>query len=148
MAGISESEFNMWRAVFAFTYADNVLSLEEQELLGSYLSKVPFSAEQRNILKDDLREPKDCVKYYRKITNKEDKERFCVLARAIVWCEGNMADQEKAILKKASCFGEQQEEEILHSTRDHPHIHDYYQQYAKAGMMGMFKIPHNIQMSA
>ena len=146
--GIGESEFNMWRAVFAFTYVDNNLSLEEQELLQTYLAKVDFSSEQLKTLKGDLREPKDVVGLYKKITRKEDKERFCVLARAIVWCEGDMVEQERAILKKVSCFDDEEEEELLHSTRDHPHLHDYYQQYAKAGMMGLFKEPPSLRMQA
>ena len=147
--GIHESEFAMWRAVFAFTYVDNMLSLEEQELLQTYLKKVPFSHDQIQILKKDLMEPKDVVTLYKKITRQEDKERFCVLARAIVWCEGSMLDQELAILKKVSCFAEdQEEEELLRSTRGHPHLHDYYQQYAKAGMMGLFKEPPRLQMRA
>ncbi|PZO84852.1 MAG: hypothetical protein DI626_07900 [Micavibrio aeruginosavorus] len=146
--GISESEFYMWRAVFAFTYVDNVLSLEEQELLQSYLKKVPFSRDQLATLKNDLRDPKDVVGLYRKITQAEHKERFCVLARAIVWCEGDMQEQERAILKKVSCFDEEDEEEILNSTRDHPHLHDYYQQYAKAGMMGLFNVPHRVELRA
>lgn len=144
--GISESEFNMWRAVFAFTYVDNVLSLEEQGLLNSYLAKVPFTLAQRDILKDDLKDPKDVVMLYRRITGKEDKERFCVLARAIVWCEGDITAQEKAILKKVSCFDEEEEEEILHSTRNHPRIHDYYQDYARAGMVGLMKFPHQVEL--
>lgn len=147
-AGIAESEFNMWRAVFAFTYVDNVLSLEEQELLHSYLAKVDFSRAQLDTLKEDLIHPKDVVSLYRKITRREDKERFCILARAIVWCEGDMAAQEKAILKKVSCFDEEEEEEILHSTRDHPHLRTYYQQYARAGMLGMFKQPPAIRLQA
>ena len=147
-SGISESDFYMWRAVFAFTYVDNVLSLEEQELLQTYLARVPFSKDQLNTLKQDLREPKDVVGLYKKITRAEDKERFCILARAIVWCEGDMLEQERAILKKVSCFDEEEEEELLHSTRRHPHLHDYYQQYAKAGMMGLFKQPPALQMQA
>jgi hypothetical protein len=147
MTGIHQSEFAMWRAVFAFTYVDNVLSLEEQELLHTFLKKVSFSREQLDILKKDLAEPKDVVTFYKQITRAEDKERFCILARAIVWCEGDMHEQERAILKKVSCFDEDDEEELLHSTRDHPHLHDYYQQYAKAGMMGLFKEP-GLQMSA
>ena len=145
-SGISESEFAMWRAVFAFAYVDNVLSLEEQELLQSYLAQVPFSNAQRIILKEDLREPKDVVGLYRKITQPEDKKRFCVLARAIVWCEGDVTAQEKAILKKVSCFGEAEEEEILKSTAQHPHIESYYNQYAKAGMMGLFKQPNIVEL--
>ena len=148
-SGIGESEFAMWRAVFAFTYVDNVLSLEEQELLQAYLKKVPFSHAQLQTLKEDLRNPKDVLALYRKITRKEDKERFCVLARAIVWCEGDITAQEKAILKKVSCFDEEEEIEILESTRDHPHLKTYYQQYAKAGMMGILNtMPHQVELRA
>lgn len=137
----------MWRAVFAFTFVDNTLSLEEQELLQSYLKKVPFSHSQLETLKNDMRNPsKDVVGFYRKITNKADKERFCVLARAIVWCEGDMDAQERAILKKVSCLSEPEEEEIFHSTRDHPHINTYYREYAKAGMVGLFKTPHSLEI--
>lgn len=148
MPGIHESEFAMWRAVFAFTYVDNMLSLEEQGLLHAYLKKVPFSIEQLGILKKDLAEPKDVLSLYKQITRAEDKERFCILARAIVWCEGDMHEQERAILKKVSCFEEMEEQELLHSTRDHPYLHNYYQQYAKAGMVGLFKPPPCLQMSA
>lgn len=148
MSGIHQSEFAMWRAVFAFTYVDNVLSLEDQDLLHAFLKKVPFSKEQLAILKKDLAEPKDVVALYQKITRQQDKERFCVLARSIVWCEGDMHEQERAILKKVSCFEDDEEEELLHSTRGHPHLRDYYQQYAKAGMMGLLKVPPSLQMSA
>lgn len=147
-AGVGESEFYMWRAVFAFTYVDNVLSLEEQELLQAYLKKVSFSTEQLATLKNDLQNPKDVVGLYRKITRSEDKERFCVLARAIVWCEGDITAQEKAILKKVSCFDEDEEMEILESTRDHPYLKTYYQQYARAGMMGLMDIPHSVELRA
>ncbi len=33
--GITESELYMWRAVFAFSLVDNILSLEEQKILQS-----------------------------------------------------------------------------------------------------------------
>jgi len=145
--GISESEFYMWRAVLAFTFVDNSLSLEEQELLQSYLAKVPFSADQIEALKDDMRHPSnDVVGFYRKITNPEDKKRFCVVARAIVWCEGNMDEQEKKILQRVSCLSEPEEEEVLKSTRDHPKINTYYQDYARAGMVGLFKTPHSLEI--
>lgn len=145
-AEVSESEFNMWRAVFAFTFVDNTLSLEEQELLHSYLKKVPFSEDQLETLKNEMMEPKDVVALYRKITNPDDKKRFCVLARAIVWCEGDMDAQERKILKKVSCLSEPEEEEILNSTRDHPHLNTYYQDYARAGMIGLFKTPHTLEI--
>ena len=66
MPGIHESEFAMWRAVFAFTYVDNVLSLQEQDLLHTFLKKVSFSKDQLDTLKKDMAEPKDVVSLYKK----------------------------------------------------------------------------------
>jgi hypothetical protein len=146
LSTINASEFAMWRAVFAFAYVDNSLSLEEQKILHAYLTKAPFSLAQRVILKDDLRHPKDVSVFYKQITRPEDKTRFCVLARAIAWCEGEVSAQEKYILKKMSCFGEVVDEEILHNTREHPHIETYYNQYAKSGMMGLFRTPHLLEI--
>lgn len=146
LTGVGASEFAMWRAVFAFAYVDNSLSLEEQEILNSYLAKAPFSIAQRMILKDDLQHPKDVTTFYKQITRPEDKTRFCVLARAIAWCEGNVSAQEKYILKKMSCFGEVVDEEILLKTRHHPHVETYYNQYAKSGMIGLFREPHILEI--
>lgn len=146
VATVDASEFAMWRAVFAFAYVDNSLSLEEQEILHSYLVKAPFSEVQRMILKDDLLYPKEVMTFYKQITTPEDKTRFCVLARAIAWCEGDVSAQEKYILKKMSCFGEVIDEEILRKTRGHPHLETYYHQYAKSGMIGLFKTPHALEI--
>lgn len=146
VTAITESEFFMWRAIFAFAYVDNILSVEEQELLNSYLAKVPFSNAQRIILKDDLRNPKDVSDLYGHITRSEDKTRFCVLARALAWCEGDVTEQEKAILKKMTCMGVVEEQEILRQTGGHPHVEAYYNQYAKSGMMGLFHQPHLLEI--
>lgn len=143
---VSQSEFMMWRAVFAFAFVDNVLSLEEQELLQSYLATVPFSPGQRQVLKEDLRHPKNVVELYNEITDDEDKKRFCVFARAIVWCEGDITQQEAAILKKVSCMKDAGNDDILRSTRFHPHIGHYYEQYAKSGVVGLFKQPHLVEI--
>lgn len=143
---VSESEFNMWRAVFAFSLVDHVLTLEEQELLKSYKAKVPFSKEQLEILGKDFKNPQDIEALYNKITEKDDKKRFCVLARALVWSDGDMDAQETEILKRVACLKAPEGREILSGTRDHPHINTYYQEYAKAGVMGLFNVPHQLDM--
>ena len=145
---ITESEFYMWRAIYAFSLVDNVLSLEEQKLLKSYSNSVPFSQTQINILRNDFKKPQNVETLYYKITNPKDKERFCILARAIAWCEGNVDKQEEAILKKISCFAGEADNEILLRTRNHPHISTYYQQYAKTGVLGLFKIPPIVEIHA
>lgn len=129
----------MWRAVFAFSLVDNMLSMEEQRLLQTYLNAVPFSPAQLDILKQDFRTPQDVETLYKQITDPAHKERFCVLARALVWCEGHMERQEEAILKKVACLGQGDDLNILRGTRNHPHIEDYYQHYARAGVVGLVK---------
>ncbi len=145
---VGESEFFMWRAVFAFALVDNILSMQEQELLRSYLKVAPFSFEQIAILKSDFARPQNVEAFYKKITRSQDKEKFCILARALAWCEGDMHRQEQAILKKVACFKDKPDDEVLRLTRNHPHIETYYQEYAKAGMIGLHKIPPAIQMRA
>lgn len=145
---INASQFAMWRAVFAFSFVDNVLSVEEQELLRSYLAKVPFTKEQLEILRGDLRKPKNVESLYKQITETADRKHFCLLARALVWCEGDMDKQEETILKRVGCLKDMPDSDYLKNSRDHPHLHDYYQQYARAGVMGLFKTPPSIQLSA
>jgi hypothetical protein len=144
---MTDSEFSMWRAVFAFAFADSVLSLEEQELLQSYISRAGFSEKQIELLKEDMHDPQSVVDMYLQITDDKDKKRFCVLARALAWCEGDMDRQEKEILKRVSCFGEPEHADILYSTRGDAHIKTYYQEYAKSGMAGIMKLPHKIELS-
>lgn len=143
---VSESEFFMWRAVFAFALVDNMLSLEEQKLLHTYLNAVRFSREQLDTLKDDFTTPQNVESLYRKITDPAHKERFCVLARALVWCEGDMEKQEEAILKRVSCLAKGADDDVLQRTRNHADLQSYYQQYAKAGVAGLMKVPHHVEM--
>ncbi len=145
---ITDSEFAMWRAVFAFSFVDNSLSIEEQELLRSYLAKVSFTPPQLATLRADMQKPQNVEALYKQITDAKDKKQFCLLARALVWCEGNMEKQEEAILKRVACLKDDSELEHLHASRDHPHINDYYQQYARSGVIGLFKEPPRVQLQA
>ena len=146
-AGVPDSEFQMWRAVFAFSLVDNVLSIEEQEMLNSYKSMVPFSEQQLSIIRRDFERKQDVVALYNGITRQEDKKRFCVLARALVWTDGDIDEQEKKILKKVACLKEPPGSEVLAATRGHDHVEKYYQQYAKAGLVGILDTPHILQMT-
>ncbi|MBI1326194.1 MAG: hypothetical protein GC136_00955 [Alphaproteobacteria bacterium] len=138
----------MWRAVFAFAFVDNSLSIEEQELLKSYLATAHFTADQRRTLFADMHNPQDVVEMYRHITSVKDKERFCILARAMAWCEGHVDRQEAAILSKVSCLYEPEENIRLLNSRKEAHLYDYYQHYAKAGVRGLMGYPHQMALSA
>lgn len=138
-AGVSESEFHMWRAVLAFSLVDNVLSLEEQHMLRTYFSNVPFSMTQKKALESDLAHPPNVETMYKQITEKAHKERFCALARALSWCEGDMDRQEKIILQRLGCVKGTPDEDILRQSRFSPYLDDFHEHYARAGMIGLMK---------
>ncbi|MCE7887021.1 MAG: TerB family tellurite resistance protein [Alphaproteobacteria bacterium PRO2] len=138
----------MWRAVFAFSLVDNALSIEEQELLRGYLKTVPFSAAQMDTLKTDFEAPQNVEAMYRKITDPAHKKRFCILARALVWCEGDMDMQEEKILRRVACLKDAPDNDFLRTSRDHPDIDNFYQHYARAGMIGLMRSSSGLRISA
>jgi len=144
--GVPDSEFYMWRAVFAFSLVDHALSLEEQDMLRGYLKTVPFSPRQLEMLKADFNTPQNVEAMYKKITTKEDKQKFCVLARALAWCEGDMDRQEENILKHVGCIKGSDDESILRESRESEHLQDFYKHYAKAGMVGLMRQSAGFQM--
>lgn len=142
---MTESEFFMWRAVFSFAFVDSGLSMSERELLSSYLAKADFSEVQKHILKEDINDPPDVQDMYSHVTRPQDKEKFCSLARALAWSEGNIDLQERAILKKLSCFKGGDDRDLLMKSRDESHVHDYYQHYAKSGVIGLMSYPKMVE---
>ena len=138
---ITESEFNMWRAVFAFSLLDNVLSPQGQKILKPYSNTILFSQAQNDILRNDFKEPQNVETLYSKITDPKDKERFCLLTRALAWCGGDMGKQEEAILKKLFCLAKGADDDVLKRTRRHPHLKGYYIQYCQDGMVGLYILP-------
>ncbi len=144
---VSQSEFYMWRAVFAFAFVDQSLSLEEQELLHSYLAKARLSEDQRRVLREDMSDPPNPESMYKLITEPMHKSRFCVLARALAWCEGDLDAQEAKILSHMSCMKSGAEADVLSKSRSEEHLHDFYQHYARSGMVGLVSgLPHQVEM--
>jgi len=100
--GISESRFKMWRAVFAMAHADGLVTDHEKSFMENYLEKVPFSPEQREILREDMRDPEDVNDMLGAVEEPEDRATFFQFARELVWCDGDLAMQEEAIKKRLS----------------------------------------------
>lgn len=144
IAKVNNSEFAMWRAVFAFSLADNVLSLEEQQLLSSYLRNTPFSPAQLDVIKRDLTKPQNVEKLYKQITEHKHRERFCMLARALAWCEGDVDAQEERILKHVACLSSDEHVGFLKNTRNDPLV----ARYARTGKMGILMGPQIMRMNA
>ena len=138
---VSDSEFYMWRTLFALAFMDNVVSANEKELLKAYQSQALFSKRQLRVLHDDFMHPKDAVAMHSQITDPQDKARFCALARVLLWCDGDPERQEREILRRMSCMDNAPERDVLRESRNHPDLHAYYDRYAQAGMLGLMHPP-------
>ena len=145
---LTDSEFYMWRALFAFAFMDDVMSAQEKALLRAYQSQAVFSADQLAVMRDDFRTPKDPSALFAKISNAQDRVRFCALARALMWCDGDPARQEVEILRRVGCLSRPDNIEMFRKTRDSDMTHSYYAQYAKAGVIGMFDPSSTLRFSA
>ena len=139
---VSKSEFYMWRAVFAFSLVNRMLTMEEQQILAKHMHSVPFTREQRQILFDDFKTPQDIEELYNHITDPKDKKRFCELARTLVWSKGDIDLQEKHILKRVGCMNTPEDRKLLHETRNSNWVRNYTENYEKAGLLGMMQHPH------
>lgn len=97
---ITESEFYMWRTLFAVAHADEVVSREEVRYLAEVLEDQPFSDAQHAVLSDDIKHPKNIGEMFANISSKKDQARFFALARKLVHADGDYGENEQAIMLK------------------------------------------------
>ena len=95
--GISQSRFNMWRSVLALIHADGVIHPKELEFMNHYLLEIGFSEDQAQTLISDLSDPQDPTETYSDISDMEDRGQFFMFARMLIWCDGNLDEQEEKI---------------------------------------------------
>lgn len=102
MPEINQSQFFMWRTLFAIAHADNVLAPGEIEYMARILEEVRFTPEQTATLKDDITTPKDIEEMFAGVTDVQDRIQFFDLARNLVWADGDFgAEEQSAIIKLA-----------------------------------------------
>ncbi len=89
----------MWRAIVAMAHADKVIEPEEKEMIENYLSRVPFSDKQRQVLLGDIEKQRDVAQMFEFVTEPEDQGDFFQFARMMVWSDGDFDAQEKKILE-------------------------------------------------
>lgn len=100
MQGLSESRFNMWRAVVAMAHADDVVKPHEINFILENTQNVPMTEEQRATLAEDLRKSVPMQTVFDKISHPRDKEDFFHLARAICWSDGDFDEMEQEMLRQ------------------------------------------------
>lgn len=110
---VSESRFNMWRAVVAMIHADDVVQPHEIHFVLENTRGVPFTDEQRATLNQDIHSAADIQDLFQKITSPKDKEDFFHLARAISWSDGDFDERERSILLKMGRLAVRRQDEDL-----------------------------------
>ncbi|MFP4098946.1 MAG: tellurite resistance TerB family protein [Alphaproteobacteria bacterium] len=98
METLGESQFYMWRTVFALAHADNVVTDEEIGLMARILDDAPFSEEQLKILKQDVITPKKAKEMFKMISNKKDRMIFFEFAHDMVWSDGKFHAKEQKVM--------------------------------------------------
>ncbi len=98
--GVDQSQFYMWRTLFAVAHADHVVTDEEIEFMAQILEDIQFSKEQTDILKGDIVNAKDVEDMFDGIEKEEDRIQFFEFARDLVWVDGDFGSEEQSIMIK------------------------------------------------
>lgn len=105
MPKLSESRFNMWRAVIAMVHADHVVKPHEVNFILSRMRELALSEEQRRAIAEDIRAPKEVRPFFDRIVTPRDKEDFFHLARAVCWSDGEFNQPEREQLLQLAGLG-------------------------------------------
>ncbi|MCB9991133.1 MAG: TerB family tellurite resistance protein [Rhodospirillales bacterium] len=95
---VTESQFYMWRAIFALAHADHEVTTEERKFMYGVLNNENFSNKQRLTLENDIERPQDVAEMFMSIAEQEDRSRFFYYARMLCWADGNFDEQEQEIM--------------------------------------------------
>lgn len=92
------SRFAMWRAVIAMVHADGIVTPHEVSFVNEQIKDLEFSDNQLKQMSDDFKTPQDVYTMFAQVNDKQDKRDFFMLARALSWCDGDLAEQEAHII--------------------------------------------------
>ncbi len=95
---VTESQFYMWRTLFAVAHADNVVTEDEISSIMRMLDEVSFSQEQAAVLKDDIVKAQDVVEMFKGVTEQGDRFKFFEFARELVWADGDFDEKEQSVM--------------------------------------------------
>lgn len=136
---LQKSEFQMWRALFAFAFTDGSLSQDEKNVLSDHLKDVELSEKQKETLVKDMQAHEPVEGLYNKIDSDFYKQLFCDVARTLAWCEGEIDKQEEEILKRVACLKETANLKFLKNSAKSSIFERYLKQYRETGKIGAKK---------
>ncbi|MCD8496607.1 MAG: TerB family tellurite resistance protein [Alphaproteobacteria bacterium] len=97
---LSDSRFYMWRAVFAIAHTDGRVSPEEIEFARNYIQNVPFTAEQKDILLNDLHESQDVKDMLAHVDDLVDQADFFQFATMLGWSDSDYNAAEQKVINR------------------------------------------------
>ena len=97
---VTESQFYMWRALFAVAHADDVVTDEEVRFMVEALEDIPFSTSQYAILSADMKDRQDIEEMFQGITDSQDQATFFRFARQLAHIDGDFDEKEQDVLTR------------------------------------------------
>jgi len=97
-AQVTDSQFYMWRAIFALAHADDVVSPEELRFMSEVMEDIPFSDEQKAVLKSDATEEQSVEAMFKKISDPLDQAEFFRFASKLAHIDGDFGEEEQEIM--------------------------------------------------
>ena len=97
---ITDSQFYMWRTVFALSHADDVVTDEELRFMVETIESFPFSEAQKETLHNDAKDPQSPDDMFALITDPVDQVEFFKLASHISNIDGDFADEEQEVIAR------------------------------------------------
>lgn len=94
---VNDSRFHMWRTIFALIHADGKIEDKERNYAENYLAHVPFSENQKAILRSDIETPQNVANMFDGIKEPSDRTEFFEFAKNLLWSDGNYDDTEQKI---------------------------------------------------
>jgi len=100
LKSISESKFQMWRAVVAMAHADGRVSKEERDFIHSYFKSLNLSDEQKEQLQRELDEKADFDAILPLISEPADRAQVVHFSRVLCYRDGEFHPTEQNLLEK------------------------------------------------
>lgn len=95
---VTDSHFNMWRAVTALAHADHVVQPSEIEFIQKKFERLPFSPEQKAQIEAELKKPADLSIVIPLVTDPSDRATLIHFGRLMVWSDGTLDEAEENLI--------------------------------------------------
>jgi hypothetical protein len=97
---MDSSKFHLWRGCISFCFIDSELSGPEKKWIEEKSQKLPFTAEQRITIAEDLNHPPDIRELLPLITKPSDRAFLVDQMRVLAAIDGKVTAEEKEMIRE------------------------------------------------